>query len=212
MSNGYVDPSVLPVFLGAVVLVCVAPGPDMAYIVATGVAGGRAAATRASLGVTLGVLIYVVAVAAGLGTVVPHHPAVLIALQIFGCLYLTWMAFSTLRHARAPEPDQGTGRADWFRRGLVVNLTNPKVMLFFVAFLPQFLGSATSPTLQLLMLGLLFQLFGLVIDVAIGWSAGSMRDKVLTRTGTRRAMAYTSAAVFVTLAAVVGVDAAIRLI
>jgi threonine/homoserine/homoserine lactone efflux protein len=211
MIWNYIDVSVLPVFLVAVVLICVAPGPDMVYIVATGVAGGRAAAIRASLGITLGVLIYVIAVAAGLGVVVSDYPAVLVAVQIFGCLYLAWMAFTTVRDARATQSQKATLRSDWFRRGLVVNLTNPKVILFIVAFLPQFLGNATNPILQLLMLGLLFQLVGLIIDIAIGWSAGSIRDKVLARPGTRRTMAYASAAAFAALAIVVGIDAVIAI-
>lgn len=158
----------------AVVLICLAPGPDMAYIIGTGIAAGRRAATTAALGVTLGVVVYAVVVAAGLGAVVADHPAVLTGLQAFGSLYLLWLAASAFREARHahPENNNQASATGWFRRGLVVNLTNPKVMLFFLAFLPQFLGRARSPTLQLLMLGLLFQLIGLAIDVAIR-SAGA---------------------------------------
>jgi len=161
---------VLPAFLAPTVLICLAPGPDMAYMVGTGVAGGRGAATRAGLGVTLGVLIYAVAVAAGLGSLVVHHPGVLTGLQVFGAAYLAWLAYSTFRNARHARPDRpaDTEHRHWFRRGLIVNLTNPKVMLFFLAFLPQFLGRTAHPTVQLLMLGLVFQLIGLIIDQVIG--------------------------------------------
>ena len=62
MNSGYVDVAVLPPFLVAAVLICIAPGPDMAYMIATGLSGGRLAATRAALGVTIGVLIYAIAV------------------------------------------------------------------------------------------------------------------------------------------------------
>lgn len=209
MLSGYVDVAVLPPFLAAVVLICIAPGPDMAYMVATGISGGRSAAARAALGVTVGVLIYAVAVAAGLGAVVTRHPGVLTVLEIFGALYLTWLAYSTFQDARHTHPavpgDQP--RSGWFRRGLIVNLTNPKVLLFFLAFLPQFLGHSRSPFAQLLMLGLLFQAIGLGIDLVIGWTAGSFRDKVLARPGVLRAMTFTSAAVFVVLAIVVSIEA-----
>jgi threonine/homoserine/homoserine lactone efflux protein len=209
MSGGYgLDMSVVPGFLGAVVLICLAPGPDMVYLVGTAVAAGRGAVTRGALGVTVGVLIYAVAVAAGLGAVVAGHPAVLTGLQIFGCVYLLWLAVTTLGEACHAGPlESPTQEQPWFRRGLVVNLTNPKVLLFFIALLPQFLGSATNTTVQLLMLGALFQLIGFAIDLAVGWSAGRFRDKVLARPQALRLMTYTSAAVFTGLAAFVGVEA-----
>lgn len=215
MSNGYaVDLSVLPAFLAAVVLVCVAPGPDMAYVVATGIAAGRAAVTRGALGVTTGVVVYAVAVAAGLGAVVARYPAVLVALQVLGTLYLVYLARRTFREAadvQLVDPQDGD-HTNWFRRGLIVNLSNPKVLLFFLAFLPGFLGRAGSPTLQLLMLGVLFQIIGLVVDLAIGWSAGAFRATVLARPAMLRGMTYTSAAVFLVLALVVGVDAVTTLL
>ena len=181
----------------------------MAYIVGAGIADGRSAATRAALGVTFGVVLFVAAVAAGLGAVIAHHPGVLTGLEIFGALYLAWLAYSTFSDARkaAPAPVAVKEHHSWFRRGLIVNLTNPKVMLFFLAFLPQFLGHASSATLQLLMLGMVFQLVGLVIDMAIGWSAGSFRDKVLAKPRALHALTYTSAAVFIVLAGVVGIEA-----
>ncbi len=95
----------------------------------------------------------------------------------------------------------------WFRRGLIVNLTNPKVMLFFVAFLPQFLGSASNPFLQLLMLGLIFQVVGLAGDLTVGWTAAVLREKVLARPRAVQAMTFTSAGVFAALALVVTTEA-----
>src|SRR5579859_6030056 len=99
MSYGYIDVSVLPLFLAAVVLIDIAPGPDMAYMVGAGIAGGRSAATRAALGVSLGVVLFTAVVAAGLGAVVARHPGVLTGLEIFGALYLTRLAYGTFRDA-----------------------------------------------------------------------------------------------------------------
>ncbi len=115
MNSGYVDLTVLPPFAAAAALICLAPGPDMAYMIGTGIAGGRGAATRAGFGVTLGVLIYAVAVAAGLGGLVTHYPGVLTGLQVFGCIYLAWLAYSTYRDARrartnsSQKPSDATG-------------------------------------------------------------------------------------------------------
>jgi threonine/homoserine/homoserine lactone efflux protein len=202
--SGYIDLSPLPGFLAVVGLILIAPGPDMAYMVGAGLAGGRSAATRAAFGVTSGVAVYVVGVAAGLGVLVAAHPGVLVGLQLVGAAYLAWLAYNAVQESRqgselAAHP---TGR-DWFRRGFVVNLTNPKIALFFLAFLPQFLGAATSPALQLLLLGVVLQLAGLVVDLLVGWAAGALRDRVFRRPGTMRTLTLTSAFVFAALSVLV---------
>lgn len=204
------DLSVLPGYLTAVVLICLAPGPDMAYMAAVGIGAGRTAATRAGLGITVGVFAYVISVAAGLGTTISHHQQLLIAIQLIGAGYLVWLAGSTLRDRPQvyTAPEHLSGNPRWFLRGIMVNLTNPKAALFLLALLPQFIGSASNPTAQLLMLGIMFQLIGLGIDLAIGWTAGTFRNRVLSSPRTLTAMSWTSAAVFLTLATVVGVDAA----
>jgi threonine/homoserine/homoserine lactone efflux protein len=159
--HGYLDLSPLPEFLAAVGLILIAPGPDMAYMVAAGLAGGRSAATRAAFGITSGVTVYVVAVAAGLGALVARHTGALIGMQLVGAAYLAWLAYNTVQESRdGSELTAEAAGQQWFRRGFVVNLTNPKIALFFLAFLPQFLGTATSPALQLLMLGVLLQVAG----------------------------------------------------
>ncbi|SDM24858.1 LysE type translocator [Nonomuraea jiangxiensis] len=95
-----------------------------------------------------------------------------------------------------------------FRRGFVVNISNPKIMLFFTAFLPQFLGDALeNPVLQLLMLGLILQILGLLTDLAIGYAAGAMRDRVLHRAGVRMLLERLAASVYAALATVLLADA-----
>ena len=94
MFSGYIDLSPLPAFLAAVGIVLIAPGPDMVYMVAAGLAGGRSAATRAAFGITAGVAVYVVAVAAGLGTLVASHPAAVVGMRLVGAAYLGWLQAS----------------------------------------------------------------------------------------------------------------------
>lgn len=209
MYEGYIDLSVLPAYVPVAVVICAAPGPDMAYMVATGIGAGRRAATRAALGASLGVITYTAIVAAGLGPLVAAHPAVLIGLQVFGALYLARLACITLKDSRQPggSGDATEAGTNPFRRGLTVNLANPKVGLFFAALLPQFLGSAGSPFLQLMMLGVVFQFFGLVSDITAGWTAAALRAKVLARPRAMRAMALVSGGVLTLLAVLVGTDA-----
>lgn len=203
MSESYilVDVSVLPPFLLAVLVMLLAPGPDMAFMVASGLNGGRWAAVRAALGITVGVSVYVVLTALGLGALLAAAPAISTAIQLAGAVYLAYLAWSTWGSSTQSHDlgDPGTGH--FFRRGFLVNLANPKVVLFFTALLPQFLGGVTAdPTIQLLMLGLVLQALGLVVDLVIGLSAGALRDRVLNRPGTRALMERLSAGVYAALA------------
>ena len=178
------DVSVLPAFLLAVMVILVTPGPDMAFMIATGINQGRRAAVRGAFGVTSAMTIWVLVAATGLGVALTQLPAALDAIRLAGAGYLAFLAVTTLRHAGAPIAESATV-PNVFRRGFVVNITNPKIALFFVAFLPQFLGttstSGQNPFAQILMLGLLLQLTGLVTDLAIGGAAGLFRDAVLSR-------------------------------
>lgn len=212
-SYRLVDFGVLPAFLVAVLLILVAPGPDMAFMVASGLNGGRRAATRAALGITTGVSVYVLLTAAGLGAALTAAPTAVNVIRLAGALYLVYLAWTTWRTAGS---DVGhNGRAGHgvehgvFRRGFLVNLANPKIVLFFTAFLPQFLGDVTgNPAVQLLMLGLVLQLLGLLVDLAVGYAAGTMRDRVLSRPPVRRALDRFSAGVYVSLAIVLLVEIA----
>lgn len=178
------DVSVLPAFLLAVTVILVTPGPDMAFMVATGINQGRRAAVRGALGVTTAMTVWVLVAATGLGVALAQLPAALDAIRVAGAGYLLFLAITTWRHAGAPVAEAHTV-PNVFRRGFVVNITNPKIALFFVAFLPQFLGttggSGENPFAQILMLGLLLQLTGLLTDLAIGSAAGLFRDAVLSR-------------------------------
>jgi threonine/homoserine/homoserine lactone efflux protein len=121
MFSGYLDLSILPAFMVAVGLILIAPGPDMAYMVAVGLARGRPAATRAAFGITSAVLVYVAAVAVGLGTVVAAHARLLTGIQLLGAGYLAWLAYSAIRESRGEiELTEGRRHRGWFSRGLVV--------------------------------------------------------------------------------------------
>lgn len=199
-----IDLAVLPLFLLASVLICVAPGTDMAYMLAVGISGGRGAALRASAGVALGVLVYSVAVAAGTGALVRQYPWTLNALRLAGVAYLAWLAAGAFRDARRGASfGAGAREGAWFRQGLVVNLTNPKMALFFLAFLPQFLGSATSSAAQFIVLGVCFMVIGYVVDTAVGLLAGTLQRRLAPASSAARTLSLLAGIVYLCLAAVV---------
>jgi threonine/homoserine/homoserine lactone efflux protein len=121
-------------------------------------------------------IVHVCAAALGHAVVLRSAPWTLTAVQILGGGYLGWLAVSTLRARHRPAssgPDVGTGSL--LRRAVLTNLTNPKVILFFAAFLPQFSRRGQGPVaVQLLILGMLFLLMGLLCDSVIGLTIGRL--------------------------------------
>jgi threonine/homoserine/homoserine lactone efflux protein len=200
------DPAVLPGFLTAVILVVVAPGPDNAYIIAVGLHMGPRAGVVSAAGMALGMVVHVSAAAVGLALLLHTSPWALDAVRLAGGSYLGWLAADTLRGARKAKLRGAVERPSErlvLRRAVLTNVTNPKVILFFAAFLPQFVRAGHGPTsAQLLSLGLIFLLIGLVVDATIGITAG--RAGAALAAGGRAAIVSAVAAglTFATLAAV----------
>ncbi|MEV0578060.1 LysE family translocator [Streptomyces sp. NBC_01463] len=172
-----IDPAVLPGYLTAVLLVTVPPGPDNAYIVAVAVDRGPRAGVLSALGMSLGMVVHVTAASLGLAFLLQSTPAALTVIRLGGAAYLTWLAITTLRTARqsglvaqpAPSDRRILGQA------VLTNLTNPKIIVFFAAFLPQFVRPGNGPTgVQFLTLGVIFLLVGLTWDSVIGLFAGRL--------------------------------------
>jgi threonine/homoserine/homoserine lactone efflux protein len=172
-----IDPTVLPAFLIATTLVIVAPGPDNTYIAAVAVAQGPRSGVLSAAGMALGMVVHVTAAVLGLAVLLRSTPWALEAIRIAGAGYLCWLAWSAYRsRADAESRERSRSAAPVvLRRAVLTNLTNPKVVLFFAAFLPQFVrrdhGSVAG---QLLVLGLIFLAIGLVSDSIIGLVVGRL--------------------------------------
>lgn len=194
------DPWVFVTFIGAAFLLYLTPGADMMFTIASGVSGGPKAGLAAAAGISLGVMAHVVMAAAGLAVLVAASPAVLDAVQYAGAAYLAYLAYASW----TADPDIATrkGRADvWraFRRGFLTNLMNPKVILFILAFLPQFTDPAVGPVWQqIIILGVILGFGGIITDGAYGVFAGLMAERVRKSAGT---MNKISAVIFGGLAA-----------
>ena len=172
-----IDPAVLPAFLVATTLVVVAPGPDNTYIAAVAVAQGARSGVLSAAGMALGMVVHVTAAALGLAVLLRSTPWALEAIRIAGAGYLCWLAWSAF-HSRADTESGSPQRSAApvvLRRAVLTNLTNPKVVLFFAAFLPQFVRGGHGPVAgQLLVLGLIFLVVGLLSDSVIGLLVGRL--------------------------------------
>lgn len=155
-----VDPSLLAGYLVACLVLVVTPGPDMAFVLGQTLSGGARRGWAATAGVYAGVGVHILLAALGVAALVAANPALFTALRIAGALYLLWLGAQAIRAAlRSPSP-QGAeappaiSLSAAFRQGFVTNLLNPKVGLFFLAFVPLFVDPARSPAwVQMLILG-----------------------------------------------------------
>ncbi len=181
-----IDWQALCPFLLAVLVIQVTPGPGRLFILANGVAGGPRAGVAAAFGAASGMLVHTGAAAAGLAALFRAAPTVYDGVRLAGAAYLLWLAVGHFRSggglgALEPATSSSSTRRVYLR-AMLNNLANPKVILFFVAFLPQFIVRGGAPAvLQFVVLGGLFLLVGLVLDVAIGILAGRIGEAVRRR-------------------------------
>ena len=197
-----VDPWTLAAFIPAALALNLTPGADMMFCLAQGLRGGPRPAVAASAGVSAGSMLNVALAGLGLGALVASLPGLFEGIRWAGIGYLLFLAWRTLRAPLvvADAPKVRVSRA--FRDGFLVNVTNPKVILFILAFLPQFVDPSRGAVLgQFLIFGAIIAIGGFFINGAVGWGAGGI-GKVLARDlRVERALRWASASVFGLLAA-----------
>src|SRR3954464_2370218 len=163
----------LPLFLAfalAGLALNIVPGADMTFVVASAAKGGRRDGVVAALGIGAGTLVHILAAVLGLSAILAASQTAFTIIKWAGAAYLDWIAFSLLRSGKRSETSVSLRRSGWplFRAAAFVNILNPKVALFFLAFLPQFVDPrAAVPALQILCLGLWFDLIGTIVNVII---------------------------------------------
>lgn len=208
-------PELLLPFLVAVLAILMAPGPDMAFVVASGVSTGRRGGLLAAVGITIGVSVHVLLAALGTGALLRAVPALGEVIRLAGVVYLVYLALVTWRGAGSAVMgaviENGRGYSGIFWRGVIVNLTNPKIILFFAAFLTQFVDPARgSVALQFLTLGLVLQAAGLAVDSVLGLAAGTIRDVFVRRPGLHTLLDRIAASVFALIATALLVEVLLR--
>ena len=169
----------LVTFLSASFLIGIAPGPDNLFVLTVSAANGKRAGVWVTFGLCTGLLGHTAAVVLGVAAVLQASPIAFTALQLIGAGYLAYLAWGAFRsNPRSLDGELGQTKLDaWhlYRRGIVMNITNPKVSMFFLAFLPQFVDSSQEgTTMQILFLGALFMLMTLIVFGGVALLAGQL--------------------------------------
>lgn len=165
-------------FLGISVLITLAPGPDNLMVIGHSLARGRRAGLAFGLGCALGCLTHIAWATLGVAALIRASTTLFAAFKLAGAAWLLWLGIQALRSGSALAPTARSPARPWPRdlaRGLVANALNPKVGLFFLAFLPQFANPANgSVSLQMLALGLVFIAQTIVIFGSMAFAAGAI--------------------------------------
>lgn len=196
-----IDFVTLLAFVPAALALNLTPGADMMFCLGQGLRSGRGAAVAASAGVAVGGMVHVALAGLGLGAVVATMPGLFDVIRWIGVAYLLYLAWGALRSEtlRADAPKVPARQA--FRTGLVVNLTNPKVILFVLAFVPQFVTPAAGSVLvQFLIFGAVLSLGGFVINGLVGVFAGQAGRQLTASPLFARWLGRVSAGIFAGLA------------
>lgn len=203
-------------FLLATLALNITPGPDMLYVIAQSVNQGRKAGVMSALGIGGGTLVHMAALALGLSTLLLSVPVAYDAVKYVGAAYLAYLGVRTLVSRRSTlGEDADVVEAEGavvkkrpveygaiFRQGVITNVLNPKVALFFIAFIPQFVDPALGPVgWQVLLLGLIFNISGTLVNSGVALIAGTLGDKLKTSNRVGTIQKWFTGTVFLGLAA-----------
>ncbi|WP_421927535.1 LysE family translocator [Neoaquamicrobium sediminum] len=193
--------AIIAQFAVATLIIAITPGPDMTLFVGRTLSQGRAAGLACMAGAMSGILVHTLLVSLGLSALIVASPQAFLALKIFGAGYLIWLAVQAIRKGAAFSPEKAAGprrslAGNW-AMGIAINLLNPKIVLFFMTFLPQFV-SATDPYApqKLLFLGLLFIPISLPVTVPMVLAADSFASMLKRMPRVMRVVDYLFAGIF----------------
>lgn len=184
------DPQQLATFITVAGILIVAPGPDSTLVLSNGMSAGREAGVITAFGTTTGILMHASAAVVGLSALLTASAVAFTVVKIAGAVYLVWLGLRSLWSAWrgssnnanpiSSRPRSGERRRVWrsFRQGVLTNVLNPKVAVFFLTFLPQFVVPGGGARLQLAVLGLIFWAMTLAWLGTVAMGAGLMRGIV----------------------------------
>lgn len=193
-------------FFGIALLLGLTPGPDNVFVLMQSALRGRRAGLLVVLGLCTGLVVHTLAVAIGLAAVFAASEHAFVALKVIGAAYLAWLAWQAFTAVVSEEEATLNAQAQspWamYGRGVLMNLTNPKVVIFFLAFLPQFVEPERGPVAaQLLWLGALFIAATLLSFGGIAWFAAALGHRLRRSSRIQLAMNRVAGLVFLGLAA-----------
>lgn len=197
------DITTIGLFALSSILLAITPGPDMVYIATRSIAQGRSAGVISALGVHTGVLIHTCAAALGLSALIAASAVAFSIVKYAGAVYLIYIGIQTFLSKPEKFQIESTERATLsavFYQGFLVNLLNPKVILFFLSFLPQFVNPARgSVSLQLFLLGILLIVVTLPIDIGVGLAGGQLGIWIRARRGIQQATKWVTGSIYIML-------------
>jgi threonine/homoserine/homoserine lactone efflux protein len=196
-----VDVVTVLTFVPAALALNLTPGADMMFCLGQGIRGGWRAALAADFGIALGAFVHVTLAGLGLGALVASYPWVFDAIRWIGVGYLLWLAWGAFTGPGLAAEGVAIRPGRAFQQALLVNLTNPKVILFVLAFIPQFVDPARGPVLeQFLIFGAVLCLGGLVVNGLVGVFAGGLGSRMARSPRLARGLGLASGGIFAGLA------------
>jgi threonine/homoserine/homoserine lactone efflux protein len=196
------DISNIALFMLASLTLNITPGPDMLYVITRSASEGKKSGIISSLGIASGTIFHILAVALGLSAFLLAVPAAYDIIRFTGAAYLVYLGIKTLvtkSQITAGESSSNKKLHSVYLQGLITNLFNPKVALFFLAFLPQFVNNEGNITLQVVMLGILFNISGTVVNILVALFAGKIGKILKTKTRSSRVFKWATGSVFIGL-------------
>ena len=194
-------------FLTASILLTLAPGPDILYLLTKSLASGARSGIILAAGLVSGIIFHTFLVMVGVAALIQSSAFALTALKIFGAVYLLFLSFNAFKAGRRgaeisiKKADSTSALFELYRRGILMNVLNPKVLLFFLAFLPQFVNlSSDSASLQIIFLGVTFAVQAFIIFSAVAIFAGRLRKLIVKKKNLGQIFSYVEAFVLAIIA------------
>ena len=201
-----IAPQTFLLFLGAVLILMITPGPNMAFVLTSGAAYGWRGGFAAALGIGVVDLVFTLACAFGIAGLIAAYPTAFGVVRWAGAAYLLYLAVGAVRAARLPADATTTAATTEssraiFVRGLASNIANPKAILFYLVFIPQFIDAARSPVLaQFILLGASLAAIGVLFHGALGALGAAGARLAGESRKAKRGLRYLQAAVFAAIA------------
>lgn len=173
-----IEPAKFALFIGVSWALIISPGPDMIYVITRGMAHGRRAGMVSAIGVVCGILVHTTAAALGLTLILQTSALAFLLVKFVGAAYLIYLGLKAWRDQNTFDLQTSSSSANsgaLFWQGVLSNVFNPKIAIFFLAFLPQFVDQGSGHvTLQMIFLGITFACFGSCFLLVVGYSSGSI--------------------------------------
>ncbi len=197
------EPTTLMIFSFATMVVVIAPGPGMLFVIARGLAGGRKVGVISAIGTSTGIALHILAAAFGLSLIIYATEIGFKITKWAGGIYLLFLAWKVFTHRQELKTESDKVHVSYkatFWQGVLVNALNPKVALFFMSFIPQFVNPASgSVASQTIALGSIFLVLTIIIFTIYGVSAAMIRKWVIERPRVYRIIEWVTGSLFVFL-------------